>query len=656
MGIWFLNYHNKTNAAMRKRSLVFILCLSVTVLRGQVVSGSQIRELIGKAEDMSFQNADSALYLANQAMGFAQKLDSQRLVFMTYRLIGMINEDNNRLQEAQKAYSSALTLANTRLSEDDQLTIFTDWAIIHKKMGQYKITLEYHLLTIERAEKMGIWEMVEDGYNGLGTLYSMLSDYKQAIHYYLLSIQAAEKWGNKSGIVLTQQNISCVYLQAKNYDLALKNIVETHQLALDLGDSTRIAAVLRVYGDIEAAMNHTDNALIKQLQASAILEKRGDKPRLAETYLSIGQVYFQQKKYDKTEDYYNRCAQLKTFLPNFGQAEFQNKLGQLYAAQGKTDKAIQVFNASLHSADTYGLKEIAIENHKALAEIYNKNKAYSEAYQQSLAASKLGEILSQEINQKSITEAQFKFDIEKRDLEIEAQKNQLSQSKIIRWILIIGLLLTSTLLYITWLQMRKKQEASKRVQLTIKELHHRVKNNVQTIASMMRLQARQSLDPSVSAVLLENKLRLETFSMLHQQLYQTDDIQKVDLKPFITSIIDKLQFTYTIPHENMETQVFIEDKLMDVEMAIPLGLMLNELLTNSFKYAYPSVPQLKITIEIKDNSLHYADNGNSLSASFDFEKNAGFGMDLIKSFAQQLKGKYKFHNAKGFSFDMSYGG
>jgi two-component system, sensor histidine kinase PdtaS len=641
---------------MRKLYILLFLCSYYPALIGQVVSATQVEDIIEKAKDLSVQNIDSALFLANQAVQFAQKLDSPRLIFSAYRAIGLVNEDNNRLKEAQTAYAVALNIANTSLKDSEQLLIYTDWAIVHKKMGQYKIALEYHLLTIERAEKTGNWEMAEDGYHGLGTLYSMLSDFNQSAHYYLLSIQAAEKWGNTEGIVLTNQNISNIYMKAKNYDMALQNVVKTYDMALKLGDSTRIAAVLRIYGNIETAMGHLDNALSKHLQACTILEKRGDKVRLVETYMSVGHVYFQQKQYDKAEDYYNRCNTLKQFFSSYGQAEFHNKLGRLAATQGKLDKAEAAFIASLNITNSFGFKEIAVDNHIALSEIYNKNKDYSRAYQESLAANKLTEILSQEVNQKSITEAQFKFDIEKRDLEIEAQKKQLSQSKLIRWTLIIGLLLTSTLLYITWLQMRKKQEASKRVQLTIKELHHRVKNNVQTIASMMRLQARQSQDPSVSAVLLENKLRLETFSMLHQQLYQTDDIQKVDLKPFITSIIDKLQFTYTIPQENMETQIFIEDKLMDVEMAIPLGLMLNELLTNSFKYAYPSVSQLKITIEIKDNSLHYADNGNSLSASFDFEKNAGFGMDLIKSFAQQLKGKYKFYNAKGFSFDMSYGG
>jgi two-component system, sensor histidine kinase PdtaS len=640
---------------MRKQlMLLFVLCFYPPILRGQITPFSDIQKTLEKAQSLSYQNIDSALYIANQTLQAAEKLDSPRLVFLSHRTIGLINEDNNRLQEAQKAYSAALTIADKYLKPNEQLTIYTDWAIIHKKLGQYKTALEYHLLTIEKSEKIGNWEMAEDGYHGLGTLYSMLSDFKQSAHYYLLSIKAAEKWGNTKGIVLTNQNISNIYLKAKNYDMALQNVVTTYNMALKLGDSTRIAAVLRIYGNIETAMGHLDNALEKDKQACVILEKRGDKPRLAETYMSIGHVYFQQNKYEEAQSYYNRCLLLKDFLSNYGQAEFYNKLGQLYNKQNKIDNAIAAFNKSKSITNTFGFKEIAKDDHTALSDIYNKTKDFSKAYQESIEANKLGEILFQETNQKNMTEAQFKFDTEKRDIQIAAQNNQLSQSKMIRWILTGSLLLTLMLLYMTWLQMRKKQAATKRTELIIKELHHRVKNNLQTVASMMRLQARKHQDPSVSAVLLENKLRLETFSMLHQQLYNTDDIQKVNLKPFINGIIDKLQFTYNIPAEKIKTHIAIEDKLLDVETAIPLGLIINELLTNSFKYAYPSVSVLEITIDINSTGLHYADNGNVLTQNFDFDKNTGFGMDLIQSFAQQLKGKYRFYDAKGFNFDVQY--
>jgi two-component system, sensor histidine kinase PdtaS len=620
----------------------------------QVTPSESITSIVKKAQAMSVQNIDSALYFAHQAVQLAVKVDSPSLIFQAYRAIGIINEDNNRLGEAQKAYATALALADAKLTIDDQLLIYTDWAIIHKKLGQYKVALDYHWLTVTRAEKVKNWEVAEEGYHGLGTLYSMLSDFNQSIYYYLLSIQTAEKWGNTEGVVLTQQNISSIYMKAKNYDMALKNVEKTYLMALKLGDSSRIAAVLGVYGNIETAVGNYQNALAKHLESNIILEKRGDKKRLGGNYISIGYIFFQQKNYAQADAYYAKCQPLKDFFTSYMNAEFHNKLGQLYAAKGQTNDAIAAFKASLDVTNAFGFKEIAKENHEALAKIYNQNKQFDKAYQESLAVNELNEVLFKESTQKSMTEAQFKFDVEKRDLQIEGQNKELHHSTIIRWLLISGLILTLVLLYVTWLQMRKKQEAKKRIELVIKELHHRVKNNIQTIASMMRLQARQVKDPSVSAVLLENKLRLETFSMLHQQLYQTDDLQKVDLQPFIRGIIEKLLFSYSIPYDKINTHISVENKMMDVETAIPIGLMLNELLTNSFKYAYPSVEILNITIDIKSKSLHYADNGNSLPDDFDFNKKAGFGMNLIQSFAQQLKGKYQFSKQNGIDFQLKF--
>jgi two-component system, sensor histidine kinase PdtaS len=638
-----------------KKIIFLILTFAYTFpSTAQTNASIQIQETIKTAKSLTTQNIDSALYFANQAVHDAQKLDSPRLVFLAYRAIGLINEDNNRLVEAQKAYATALSLAETRLTTNEQFLIYTDWAIIHKKLGQYKIALEYHLLTINKAEKVQNWEVVEEGYHGLGTLYSMLSDFNQSVKYYFLSVQAAEKWGNTEGIVLTQQNISNIYMKAKNYDMALKNIEKTHQLALKLGDSSRIAAVLGVYGNIKTEIGDYNDALVKLLAANAILEKRGDKKRLVNNYLSIGHVYFEQKNYPQANVFYEKCTALKDFFMHYTCAELHNKIGQLYAAQGQIDKAIEAFKASLTTTDRFGFKEIAKENHLALANIYNQKKEFDKAFQESNHVNEVNEILFQESNQKNMTEAQFKFDVEKREMEINAQKTQLYHSQIVRRLLGTSLIVTLFLLGLTLLQIRKKQEANKRIKLVIKELHHRVKNNIQTIASMMRLQAREVKDPSVSAVLLENKQRLETFSLLHQKLYQTDDLQTIDLKPFITGIIEKLVFSYKIPIDKIQTTIFVEDKLLDVEIAIPIGLMLNELLTNTLKYAYPSVDVLHITIDIKNKSLHYADNGTSLPQGFDFCKHAGFGMDLIKSFSQQLKGKYRFYNAKGVNFDMNY--
>jgi tetratricopeptide (TPR) repeat protein len=157
-------------------------------LLAQNIQPSSIRTTVYKAVDLTYQNKDSALYIANSALAAAQKADSVQLVFVAYRTIGYIYETNSDLQKALNAYLSALKLAQLRLTTTDHLTIYIDLAIVHKKLGQYSIARDYYAKTIEQAEKIQDLEMVEDAYHGLGTLYEIVGDYEQATQHYLSQV------------------------------------------------------------------------------------------------------------------------------------------------------------------------------------------------------------------------------------------------------------------------------------------------------------------------------------------------------------------------------------------------------------------------------------------------------------------------------------
>lgn len=641
---------------MSKILLPYLLILIPQFLSAQNTTAlAEMKAATQKAQDYALKNLDSALFFGNKALVIAQKLDSPRLIYKIQRTIGLIYEDNKRLEDAKKTYKKALDIANNQLGSEEQLTIYTDWAIIHKKMRQYDTAEIYHRMTIEKAEKLGKWAMAEDGYHGLGTLYSMLSDFNKSIQMYHKSVEAAEKWGNQEGVVLSNQNISNIYMKAKNYDMALKNIEKTYQMALELGDSVRIAAVLKIYGNIHTAMGDFSAALDKHLKAKTIIEKRGDKIRLSETHLALGDIQFNLRNYPEAQAHFDTCKSLSAFLAVYGVADLYQKQGKLYQNQDKIEEAIAAFYESLKITDSFGFKDLARDNHLALASIFADKKQFSEAYVHSVAANQLSVDLFEEKNQKNMTEAQFKFEEEKRDLSIKTQEKELKQAAFLRKIMLGGLLILLGLLAFTWRQMREKHKANARTEFIIRELHHRVKNNMQTVASMMRLQARESTDPSVSAVLLENKTRLETFSMLHQQLYLNERVETLDLQPFVTSMLEKLRLLYNLQNDDkLTTHLVVKTPELNTDIALSIGLILNELLTNSFKYATPSVLPLVVSIKICPNHFIYTDNGNTLPTDFDFQKHEGFGIQLIEHFAEQIKAKYKFSVDNGLRFTMDF--
>ena len=642
---------------IRKRFLIFIFWQLSIVLFSQPTKKnltSHITYLFEKADSFTYLNIDSALYYANLSLKLSEKENDATYIFKAYRTIGFIYEENNRLQKAQNAYKKALNLAEIKLSDFDKCTIYTDWAIIHKKLGQYLIAQDYHWRTIEKAKKTNNWELIETAYNGLGTLFAMMSDYEKAIVYYHESIAAAEKWGNKLGIILTQENISSLYLNTKNYDLARQTIEKAYNMALSLGDSTHIAATLSLDADIEMALGRPKQALSKYQKAKTIFEQKGDKPKLGESYLSLGSFYFEQKNYIDAEDNYQKCQFLSEYLSPFCYTNFFAKLGKLYRQENKITKAIEAFTNSLQKADTLGLTELARENHLSLANLWHQQNQPEKAYQHLLIANSLSDTLYTHAQFKNLNETQLRLDLAKRDLQIENQQHALTQSLWVRSILGILLLIVLVLLYFVWRQMKAKLHAMQHIELLMKELHHRVKNNLQTITSIMRLQARHITDPKVAAVLGESRSRLEAISMIHQQLYRSDDVQSVNFKLFLENLVEKQLFTHGFCNKAFDTEIKVEKEFMNVELALPLGLIINELLTNSFKYAYPSVKNPKLLISIDGQNLLYSDNGQGLPPQFTTENPKSFGIQLIVSLAQQLRGKFQFGNQDGMFFKLSF--
>ena len=181
---------------------------------------------------------------------------------------------------------------------------------------------------------------------------------------------------------------------------------------------------------------------------------------------------------------------------------------------------------------------------------------------------------------------------------------------------------------------------------------------MQTIASMMRIQAHQCQDPIFAAMLLENKNRFDTFAILHQQLYKSDNaVDRVDLQPFIQNIVDKLRFSYGLNEHQFKVHFATQYQNIEIDTALSVGLILNELLTNSFKYAYPSLDNgqpLEIKIEFLNDNFIYTDNGKVLQADFDFKAKAGFGLFFIASTAQLMKAKYHFQVKQGLYFHYSF--
>ena len=179
----------------------------------------------------------------------------------------------------------------------------------------------------------------------------------------------------------------------------------------------------------------------------------------------------------------------------------------------------------------------------------------------------------------------------------------------------------------------------------LREIHHRVKNNMQIISSLLSLQSRTINDPYVKSLFVETQNRVRSLAFVHEFLYQSDNLNKINYKAYLQKITTYLLQSYNLTRGAVICNIDIEDLELTIEQAVPCSLIITELLTNSFKYAFNKDYKGEIRIkfsydpEKKQYLLDYRDNGPGFPAGYDPKNNSGFGSTLINGLIQQLSGK-----------------
>ena len=138
----------------------------------------------------------------------------------------------------------------------------------------------------------------------------------------------------------------------------------------------------------------------------------------------------------------------------------------------------------------------------------------------------------------------------------------------------------------------------KEKEVLLKEVHHRVKNNMQVISSLLDLQASRIEDPAVNEALKDSRSRVRAMAIIHESLYQSDNMSEINLKPYLRKLAANLFRTYNTSPANITLKIDAEDVLLDIDQAIPCGLVLNELISNSLKYAFPEDRRGEISLNV----------------------------------------------------------
>jgi two-component system, sensor histidine kinase PdtaS len=372
------------------------------------------------------------------------------------------------------------------------------------------------------------------------------------------------------------------------------------------------------------------------------------------------------------DEYYMDMLALATKFPNADpHAElvvtfFQ--IGSFYASRGELKKArkFKTLTNPYHLSNVFS----NCERYKFLFKIDSAEGNYRSAIQDHILYKLYADSLLSMDDRKKEDEVKMAYETAKRDKDIAVlkqlsivQQAQLRQNKLIRNSLILGsvsLLLIAGLLFS---QFKSKQRVNRVInkqnallqhlvdekEWLLKEVHHRVKNNLHTVICLLESQARHLESDALKAIEVSQH-RIYAMSLIHQKLYQSDDIKMIDIASYIPELVRYLETSFGVT-DKIRFQLDIDPIKLSVAQAIPVGLIMNESVTNSIKYAFPGEQHGLICVDMKRNgsaiSLTIADNGIGMDPATPGKGSPSMGLKLITGLVDDLNGEVRFSDAEG---------
>lgn len=205
----------------------------------------------------------------------------------------------------------------------------------------------------------------------------------------------------------------------------------------------------------------------------------------------------------------------------------------------------------------------------------------------------------------------------------------------------------------------KLKDSLKEKELLLKEVHHRVKNNLQVISSILNLQSNYVDDENTLSILRESQNRIKSMSFIHESLYQTNTLSNIDFSEYMINLVKNLVHSYQMYDQNIDFTYNVEDVELNLDQAIPCGLIVNELVSNALKYAFNGIEKPELILSLKELDaetvkIEVADNGKGLPQGFQIEESNTLGLQLVQTLVEQIDGMLEIENTRGVKYLITF--
>jgi len=518
---------------------------------------------------------------------------------------------------------------------------------IYGSMGNYTMEIKNCQLAVQATEKTKDTSLSTCTiYNRMGIAYDNIKQPEQAIPYYKRAISVAMKYNDRRSIFTIMPNLMSSYRMSGQPARSVDELelVEREYKPVDISDRIRFVGIAAI-------------------------------------------CYLELKRYDLAEKYHRELLAIYNTRPDDDPLQVY-VYSHLIEYCLITKKYLEAANYCLHNdrfCRKYGYIKGSSKNYLQWSIADSAQGHYAAALSHYQMHVSINDSLYNEAKTKEIAQLQIQYETEKKEQNIQLltrqtqlQNTQLRQTKLTKNLLFGSAGLLALLLGLGYNRYRLKQRSNKELQAKqeeinkkneslnqlvkekewlVKEMHHRVKNNLQIIISLLNTQSLYLDNEAAQSAIKESQQRLHTISMIHQKLYQSDNSTMINMQTYVNELIDYLKESLNAsPAIHFEKHINAIE--LDVAQAIPIGLILNEAITNSIKYAFPGnagMINIKMLIGPDGNIvLQIEDNGVGLPANESIGKSGSMGLSLISGLASQLGSTYTIRNDNGVKIKLEF--
>ncbi|CCH54259.1 unnamed protein product [Fibrisoma limi BUZ 3] len=572
---------------------------------------------------------------------------------------------------------------------------------LHQSMGDYNQALNElkQALTLYQSVH---YRQLQGVYGLLGATSASAGDLKEGIRYGLLAIQTGETLNDSTLQMSTLYNqLGISYYELKEYVKA-----DTYfRRALTIAGKHHDANTVHVL-----ALNITNSLLRLNQPKKALVFLRDITERYAPINIdnrvrvmaSFVTIYGTLKPYSLGQRY---CNQLVTLVTRHELGEELQRVAYLslikfYFATKQYALAQKYLKAHRAIAEQTQLRAGLMISHLWAFRLDSAQGNYLSAITQYQQFKALGDSLVDESKSRQINQLEIRFETEKKNKDIklkekniqllvkqsQIQQAQLQQATFTRNITLTGVALLCAIVGLLYKGYRLKQKSNQQLQAQqtvihqkntalqqllerqnkllqekewlMKEVHHRVKNNLQVVMSLLNVQSAYQENPAAVGAIRYMQQRMQAISLIHQRLYQSENVAAVDMAGYVPEFINYLKRVFDVDHQ-IVFDLRIDPIQLNVNQAVPLSLLLNEAITNAIKYAFPNQQEAQINltlkrIEPKSILLSVADNGVGLPPDFDVSETNSLGFSLMEGFCQQLDGHFTVENDNGVNISVVF--